>query len=373
MKNHWQPLAGFLFSILFAGLAAGTSFSADPLDTWERVGQIQTNVVSLQLLNGQLAAVGGGQVHVSSNGVAWRAIRPPNNPVQAVGFGAGTYLAVGSNVVSVSADLTNWTSRLLGSAVNLRTVAFGKDVFVATGDGQAWFTSNGSDWFRATGTLGARQNATLFNGTEFLSVGVDYTVIASSDGQVWKRVISGHPIHLLAVASDGSYWYSVANGGVFVKERALDGTWGNRGDFTNAALSGVAYGNGVVVCVGETGLVWTSRDSTNWIGRFLPEAVALQSVVFAWDRFWAVTAAGQVWRSGVLPLGDLFRLDLGYFPGVRITGTPGASFVIEARNEFGPADSWQPVARLILPASPYLWIDPASPPVRRFYRAVQVE
>jgi len=56
-------------------------------------------------------------------------------------------------------------------------------------------------------------------------------------------------------------------------------------------------------------------------------------------------------------------------PGLRITGTIGTLFRIECRNELAPTNEWITLKNLVLPSSPYLFIETNSPiALKRFYR-----
>jgi formylglycine-generating enzyme required for sulfatase activity len=56
-------------------------------------------------------------------------------------------------------------------------------------------------------------------------------------------------------------------------------------------------------------------------------------------------------------------------PALRITGTIGALFRIECRNELAPTNDWVTLKNLVLPSSPFLFIA-TNPPItlKRFYR-----
>lgn len=59
-------------------------------------------------------------------------------------------------------------------------------------------------------------------------------------------------------------------------------------------------------------------------------------------------------------------LDLNTYPGLKITGTIGRTYRIEASSD---GTSWSPLETLLLTRNPYLWIDPAPATAKRMYRA----
>jgi hypothetical protein len=59
------------------------------------------------------------------------------------------------------------------------------------------------------------------------------------------------------------------------------------------------------------------------------------------------------------------------YAGITINGAVGHSYRVEYRGAFDAADDWKKLADLILPSSPYLFLDVSSPYAsQRFYRAV---
>jgi hypothetical protein len=61
------------------------------------------------------------------------------------------------------------------------------------------------------------------------------------------------------------------------------------------------------------------------------------------------------------------NLELGTYPGVKITGTIGRAYRIESSTNL---TSWSAEAELLLATNPQLWIDPAAVSGKKFYRAV---
>lgn len=57
------------------------------------------------------------------------------------------------------------------------------------------------------------------------------------------------------------------------------------------------------------------------------------------------------------------------YPGVIITGTAGKTYPIEYVNVLANVNAWQSLTNIVLPASPYLFIDTSAPDAaQRFYR-----
>lgn len=64
-------------------------------------------------------------------------------------------------------------------------------------------------------------------------------------------------------------------------------------------------------------------------------------------------------------------LALNVYPEIWISGAVGRTYRIEYKDDLGSTNTWQQLATVVLPTSPYLFTDQTSPAVwRRFYRAV---
>ncbi len=62
-------------------------------------------------------------------------------------------------------------------------------------------------------------------------------------------------------------------------------------------------------------------------------------------------------------------LQLKTYPGVQITGTIGRTYQIQTSPDM---NVWNTVGTLLLPSSPYLWIDQNPVSGNKFYRAVML-
>ncbi|ADR37424.1 hypothetical protein Ocepr_1973 [Oceanithermus profundus DSM 14977] len=189
--------------------------------------------------SGLFVAVGGGQLSLngssygvaatSTDGASWSLTEDiSSNPLLGIGYGGGTFVAVGRACEIVTYDGTGWTTRANPDAycsANLNDVAYSGTRFVAVGDsGTVLWSNDGASWSSATsGVSGDLYAITYGNGT-FVAVGAGGTVLTSTDGLSWSAQASG----------------------------------------TTADLSGIAYGDGTFVAVGAGGTVLTSTDGASW-------------------------------------------------------------------------------------------------------------
>ena len=212
-------------------------------------------------------AVGGGQrvnltsgtgvVARSSDGVNWSASPDiVHNNLQGVGYGNGTFVAVGAacEIVISGDDGASWTPKASAGAFScpsdgLNDVAYGNGVFVAVGGGGLIVRSSdgGGSWTQVAPYAGNTTNdlkAVTYGGGKFVAVGDGGVVITSSNGQTWSEETSN----------------------------------------TSADLAGVTYGGGKFVAVGDGGVVLTSSDGSSWsvgsLGANAPDATA---VTFGYD------------------------------------------------------------------------------------------
>ncbi len=66
-------------------------------------------------------------------------------------------------------------------------------------------------------------------------------------------------------------------------------------------------------------------------------------------------------------------LDMHLYAGMTITGVVGTVYSIEYVTDLAQTNAWAPLTNLVLPTSPYLWLDAGCPATgQRYYRAVAV-
>src|SRR5207247_8421138 len=155
-------------------------------------------------------------------------------------FAQGKFVVVGGDRISTSTDGATWNQHGLGGEVNLRSIVYGTDQFVAVG-----------------------------SRFDEVTVSELKTVATSPDGITWTQQPLDTLGRLTAIAFGSGRFVALGSGGVVVS--STDGiTW------TDAPLvwgerSGVAYGNGRFVAVGVTetfrgnlGVILTSADGMTW-------------------------------------------------------------------------------------------------------------
>ena len=213
-----------------------------------------------------------------SDGERWQLAYEKPRGINAVAFGNGLWIAVGSGQVLTSEDGRNWTLRvdveddddfrLLGIAYGEgRWVAVGTHAILTSTDGINWQKVFGEDWEDQDPNLIAFSASDVaFGGGRWVAVGVN-DIFESTDGTNWTTVsLDKHrcgTVYRKAVAYGDGEWYAV---GLGVCARDPSGQWfnfisGNQvGD-----LADIEYGNGNWVASGDRGMVvWPKAGSTFW-------------------------------------------------------------------------------------------------------------
>lgn len=183
---------------------------------------------------------------------------PGATGMNAIAFGAGTYVAVGNAggiYSNANAGVTGaWTARTSGTTQNLYGVAFVNDQFIAVGAQGTLLTSpDGVTWTaRTSNTPNALRGVTYGVGT-YVAVGDAGTVVSSADGATWTEqtipttqslyaVIFGPDVQFVAVGTSGAVIYSTTG---------TNGSWLSAHAGT-IDLYGIAP-NAVYIAVGAAG------------------------------------------------------------------------------------------------------------------------
>lgn len=174
-------------------------------------------------------------VLTSADGTNWTTHATSQGHMNAVAYGNGRFVAVGSGVAQASTDGINWTPGTGVSASVLTGVAYGAGVFVAVGSGsggQIYTLPDGTHWTLnpSVQSSGALNGITFGQGT-FVAVGQLQAATAETAG--------------LFTSTDGANWVA-----------RNCGAWGN--------LVSVTYGEGNVsqfIAVGTQDLILGATTS----------------------------------------------------------------------------------------------------------------
>ena len=221
----------------------------------------------------------------------------------------------------------SWTiNSLLSSVSALRGVASGNNTLVAVGTSAAVYTAQYSS--DSTGGITAWQAISLpagfastltsvvFDGTHFVALGFDGSIITSSDSVTWKTataVNAGQDINGGIAYGNGIY-VVVGAGGYIATNTAgannpgtndpsstisdiITGAWVAQDSKTGLDLYGVAYVKGDFIAVGAQGTLLTSHDGITWTPRSAGTSNNLWQVAYGAGTYVAVGDSGTIVSS----------------------------------------------------------------------------
>src|SRR5581483_1504343 len=258
---------------------------------------------------------GDSAIFSSSNGISWTPshaspIPTIHNglPYRASAYGNGAFVVVGSNSMIDSTNALDWLecfTPFAGNTIEFYGVTYANGLFVAvggplTGGGPPSILTSGSFIALSSGNSATAANLAAIAATahgSFLAVGSLGEILASTNGLIWKHVVSQATGQLTGVASaPGDQNVIVGENGTILF--STDGlTWNPVVSGTTSSLSGVAAGNGVFVAVGQGGLVLSSTNGTDWSRRLLSRTNDLAGVAFGNGTFATLADQGTILLS----------------------------------------------------------------------------
>ena len=231
------------------------------------VQSFQTNGVSdytgIAYGNGVFVAVGPGnhKVRTSDNGLDWGPAQRGSSALYDVAFGEGRFVAVGDAILT-SVDGRSWTRvRRLSTS---KAIAYGNSRFVALGeDDRVWISRNGIRWTNVLVNLPGTFKDIAFNGNVFIAAEEDVTtdrMWTSTDGLFWSPapptsfIVNGlagaRDNIIVAVGEDPA---ATPPGRIQVSPDGLN--WPGLPEAVRHPLNAAAFGRGLIVAVGQEGLV----------------------------------------------------------------------------------------------------------------------
>ena len=190
-----------------------------------------------------------------------------------------------------------WTSRPSGTSSNLNSVAYGKNIFVAVGDGLTILSSpDGITWTKRVSRVGAAGlNGVTYGNDRFVVIGPRDMAI-STDGISWTTNTLGPGKGLFAVAYGAATFVGLdAFGDVATSP---DGSvWTAQSTGSLAPLSGIVYSGNQFVAVGDIGTVLTSQDGVKWAAQKSGTIEELYSVTYRNNQYVAVGQYGIIVTS----------------------------------------------------------------------------
>jgi len=216
-------------------------------------------------------------------------IRKGGNDLYAVGFGNGTFVAVGNvGTILTSNDGRNWRNQIQRTGADLRGIAFGNGKFVAVGAG-ILSSTDGTNWSQS-GATGSFKGIAYGNGN-FVVVGDQGRILSSADGVTWTDRYSWTTNSLNGVAWGNGRMVVAGNGLILTSTDTI--AWSSQAK-TNLNLESATYGNGTFVIGGmemaqySSGVLLSSEDGIAWTNRF-----STSTISYSPHNFWVAYGNGN--------------------------------------------------------------------------------
>ena len=215
----------------------------------------------------------------------WANPQPQGFTLHDVAWGNGTFVAIGeAGTILVSQDGQSWSVVQWGVFAKLSAVCFDGSQFIAVGEGGTMIASgDGTSWSSRSSGTSVGLHAIAHSPSAYVAVGYDWApypgqgvILASHDGLQWEEIAGGSNPFLFSVTWADSRF--VATGQDIDSQDPVvltspDGeAWEEASPDPAVPLHRLAYGLGLIVAAGDTGL-YTSSDAIHWTE---------QSIVFYW-------------------------------------------------------------------------------------------
>ena len=268
--------------------STATAFSKNGVSWTEKsLKSTQTidNITDLQFLNKEYVAVGHGFM-TSLDGVAWRKENETED-FSRISYGNGKYVGIGrgnnyQSVVKTSNDGVTWQLQTVNviDYFSPADISFGNGKFVIVSyDGSILYSVDGANWTQATSGVTSSLNSVVYANGRFIAAGDFGTILSSIDGKNWSKADSGlsssdnySSLTDLAVGNGqvigvgfarvGKYPNMSYSGAILSSSDGIN--WTSRQSGTTKDLTGVCYGNGRFVAIGDEGTVLSSTDGATW-------------------------------------------------------------------------------------------------------------
>jgi len=217
-------------------------------------------------------------------------------------------LAAKSFEVSVDDPLLTWTQRGQGvTTLPLYSIIHDGRQFIAAGSSVILMSADGVTWSRRTSPAGETYFALARGNSRTVAVGVRpaggsaaplAAIASTADGNSWQSASGSLPADLpmlTGVAFGAGAFVAVGNAGTLLQ--SPDGAnWTRIAAGVGQNLMAVAFAAGRFVVVGVNGTVLTSTDGTRWQNRSLMTAQPIIGVVY-YRNTWLVSNGVSLWTS----------------------------------------------------------------------------
>jgi hypothetical protein len=248
-----------------------------------------------------------------------------------------------TGTLSVSYDKTafSWTQRTSGTLAGLRRIVWNGTQYVAVGLAGTIVTStDGITWTPRTSTTSSDLLGIAWSGMQFIAVGANGTILTSPDGVAWTAQISGVSNSLRSVLWAGTQFVAAGSSVNISSDAPIltspDGViWTLRASgLLGWDLWNIAWSGARLCVVGgaqfqpASNIVLTSQDGASWAQQtvVIPSSQALFDAIWADSKFVAVGLPGYVATSSDgLTWQPVSSSNLGLLYAITWTGSNFAS------------------------------------------------
>ena len=211
--------------------------------------------------------------------------------LRSVAFGNNLFVAVGIGAnIFTSPDGINWSEKYDSASFN--SVTFGNNLFVAVANyGVIKTSTDGITWTRrVSAESNADLNEVIYANNMFVAVGEKENILTSPDGITWTKVFSG--TSKLNSVTFGNNLFVAVGGSEPVT--STDGiTWTKQASSSlNRVSNKIIFGNNTFVALKQGGYYSVSTDGINWTESGELTAEVTKAAIFANNMFFAVSASG---------------------------------------------------------------------------------
>ena len=254
-----------------------------------------------------MVSLDNNQAYSTNGGNSWTYVTSPlSGQWNGIGFGHGTFVAVGQNKQAYSSDGKTWTSVTSPLFGVWRSVAWasGGDVngtFVMVGDGpnyQAYSTDSGRTWTPSSTQISGNWTSVTFSiGSGFIAVG--NVQIFSANGNLWFNIPFPSYGGWNSVAYGNNITIAVGSGNSIIRSSTPHFQWGLpvSPPLFGGTWNSIAFGNGTFVIVCLNTIAYSTDDGASWTDTFAPPPANYTSVTFGNGVFVATAPNFQSYSS----------------------------------------------------------------------------
>ena len=215
----------------------------------------------------------------------------------AVGEGTNFQVGMADGLVFTSPDGLSWSEIQTEAPFALATIEIVDGGLMVAGVG-GYVLSGPSPNELAITTSGADMTGVVWDGSRFVAVTSQGTVMFSSDGSNWSERHSGVSNGFERLAWSGSKYVTAGGLGVPTDLYASpDGEqWTKTQAYDDAYINDVIWANGRFLACGQYGTIYMSETGDSWTKEYVGEDVNLNCIIFDGTRYLAA-ASVQVYES----------------------------------------------------------------------------